>query len=62
MHPPRARKRANYLYPCAAWGHVHVGDRYEQTVFRYLKDAGYTTVHLGKNDELAQASFNLSYT
>ncbi len=50
----------HYLYPCAAWGYV--GDRYEQTVFRYLKEAGYTTVHLGKNDELAQASFNLSYT
>lgn len=41
---------------------THLVQPYEENVFRFLKQAGYTTVHLGKNDELAAASFNLTYT
>jgi arylsulfatase A-like enzyme len=41
---------------------THLVQPYEQNVFRYLKNAGYTTVHLGKNDELAAESFKLTYT
>jgi arylsulfatase A-like enzyme len=35
---------------------------YETNLFRMLKEEGYTTIHLGKNDVLSQASFPLTFT
>jgi arylsulfatase A-like enzyme len=41
---------------------THLLQPYEQNMWQMLKDSGYTTVHLGKNDMLAAATFNLSFS
>ena len=41
---------------------THLVQPTEQSMFRMLRDSGYTTLHYGKNDCLAQASFPLTYT
>jgi arylsulfatase A-like enzyme len=41
---------------------THLLQPWETNIWQLLKDSNYTTIHLGKNDMLAQASFNLSFT
>ncbi len=40
---------------------THLVRSYEQNLFRFLRQAGYTTVHVGKNDMLSNDSFPLSF-
>ena len=41
---------------------THLVQPYEENLWSMLKSAGYTTLHFGKNDMLAQASFEKSFT
>jgi len=41
---------------------THLLQPWETNIWQLLKDANYTTIHLGKNDMLAKESFNLSFT
>ena len=41
---------------------THLVRSYEDNMFKYLKDSGYTTIMLGKNDAFSKDSFNSSLT
>ena len=51
-----------YLHVVGHRTQTHLLQTYEPNVFRYLKNSGYTTIMLGKNDMLSVDSFNSTFT
>ena len=51
-----------YMHVLGHRTQTHLVQPWEENMFSYLKYAGYTTILLGKNDVLAEGSFNSSFT
>lgn len=51
-----------YMHVLGHRTQTHLVRKYEDNLFKYLKQTNYTTILLGKNDILAAESFNASFT